>query len=123
MKPRLGWIDVKDYRALPDPAKNHPRHTIDEETLDQFVTVEEGDSGYRKILCDLLDYFPAMEARLKERGIEGVFVDMEPHLRSGGQFGGFSGPDGFGVALRSFCRVAEQVGWNCPLKDMNQLSR
>jgi hypothetical protein len=31
-------------------------------------------------------------------------------VKGGGQFGGFSGPDGFGVALRAFCRVLDDVG-------------
>jgi hypothetical protein len=39
-----------------------------------------------------------------------VFCDLEPHVKGGGQFGGFSGPDGFGVALRGLCRVLDYVG-------------
>ena len=38
---------------------------------------------------------------MKSRGVPGVFLDLEPHVKGGGQFGGFSGPDGFGVALRA----------------------
>ena len=53
---------------------------------------------------------PAIEKRLHRRGIPGVVVDLEPHLKGGGQYGGFSGPDGFGVALRSLCRVLDYVG-------------
>jgi hypothetical protein len=44
------------------------------------------------------------------RGVDGVFLDLEPHVKGGGQFGGFSGPDGFGVALRGLCRVLDYVG-------------
>jgi hypothetical protein len=47
--------------------------------------------------------------RLAARGIPGLFFDMEPHVKGGGQFGGFSGPDGFGIALRAFCKVLDYV--------------
>ena len=47
---------------------------------------------------------------MKKRGAPGVFVDLEPHVKGGGQFGGFSGPDGFGVALRGLCRVLDKTG-------------
>jgi hypothetical protein len=38
-------------------------------------------------------------------------------LKGGGQFGGFSGPDGMGVALRSLCRVLDYVGLDYHLRD------
>ena len=48
-------------------------------------------------------------------------VDLEPHLKGGGQFGGFSGPDGFGVALRSLCRVLDYVGISYHLRDFDDV--
>ena len=35
----------------------------------------------------------------------------------GGQFGGFSGPDGMGVAVRSLCHVLDYVGIGYHLRD------
>lgn len=107
MKPGLGWIHIKDY-AMPAGMKRVTH--VDEESLSHFVPADVGDTGHEKILADLVTFLPALQERLSSRGIDGVFVDMEPHVRGGGQFGGFSGPDGFGVALRAFCRVCDQVG-------------
>jgi hypothetical protein len=53
---------------------------------------------------------PKICDRLAARGIDGFFMDLEPHLKGGGQFGGFSGPDGFGVATRALCRLLDYVG-------------
>ena len=54
---------------------------------------------------------------LLEEGADGVFLDLEPHVKGGGQFGGFSGPDGFGVALRGLCRVLDYVAIPYQLRD------
>ena len=50
-----------------------------------------------------------------------MFLDLEPHLKGGGQFGGFSGPDGMGVALRSLCRVLDYVGIDYHLRDFDDI--
>ncbi len=62
------------------------------------------------MLRDFREMIPELEKRLQRRGVPGVFLDLEPHLRGGGQFGGFSGPDGLGVALRGLCRVLDYAG-------------
>jgi hypothetical protein len=46
-----------------------------------------------------------------------VFLDLEPHLRKGGQFGGYSGPDGFGLALRYLCRMLDKSKISYRLRD------
>ena len=69
-----------------------------------------GNSGYEEILRDFRESIPALEKRLRRRGIPGVFLELEPHLKAGGQFGGASGPDGMGVALRALLRVLDFVG-------------
>ena len=38
-----------------------------------------------------------------------MILELEPHLKGGGQFGGFSGPDGMGVAVRSLCRMLDYL--------------
>ena len=59
--------------------------------------------------------------KLNRRGIPGVFLDLEPHVKGGGQFGGFSGPDGMGVALRGLCRVLDYVGIDYHLRDFDDI--
>jgi sugar phosphate isomerase/epimerase len=116
MKPGLGWIHVKDYRS-PEPLARRQHGHVDEEALKNFVPADQGDSGHERILRDLRDLIPALERKLKRRGIPGVFVDLEPHVKGGGQFGGFSGPDGFGVALNGLRRVLDYVGIDYHLRD------
>jgi sugar phosphate isomerase/epimerase len=115
MKPGLGWMHIKDYRC---PAgafeKGRP---VNEDALAHFVPADVGDSAHEAILRDFSRILPAVERKLRRRGIPGVFLDMEPHLKGGGQFGGFSGPDGMGVALRSLCRVLDYVGIDYHLRD------
>ncbi len=64
---------------------------------------------------------PKLEQKLKRRGIPGVFLDLEPHVKGGGQFGGFSGPDGMGVALRGLCKVLDYVGIDYHLRDFDDV--
>lgn len=118
MKPGLGWLHIKDYRR-PATVSSH----VDEDSLKNFVPADQGDSGHEKILRDFVNEIPKIEARLSGRGVPGVFLDLEPHLKGGGQFGGFSGPDGFGVALRSLCKVLDYVGIEYSLRDYGSLVR
>ena len=120
MKPGLGWIHIKDFKVPADYADVHDGH-VNEEALKHFVPVELGDSGYAGILKDLVDFLPELEQRMASKGVPGVFADLEPHLKGGGQFGGFSGPDGFGVALRSFCRLCKQAGIQYQLRDFSEV--
>jgi hypothetical protein len=80
-----------------------------------------GDSGHEAILRDFAEYLPEVEKRMAARGVEGVFFDLEPHVKGGGQFGGFSGPDGFGVALRGLCRVLDYVGLGYDLRNYDDI--
>jgi hypothetical protein len=50
-----------------------------------------------------------------------VFVDLEPHLKGGGQFGGYSGPDGMGVALRALCKTLHFAGIGYHLRDFDDI--
>ncbi len=118
MKPGLGWLHIKDFRN-PKPVKRQAH--VDEEALRHFVPADVGDGAHELILRDFRSEIPTLEATLKRRGIPGVFVDLEPHVKGGGQFGGFSGPDGFGVALRGLCRVLDYVGINYHLRDFEDV--
>ena len=50
-----------------------------------------------------------------------MFLDLEPHVKGGGQFGGFSGPDGMGVALRGLCRVLDYIELDYHLRDFDDV--
>ena len=114
MKPGLGWIHIKDF-ANPNPGARVEH--VDEEALKHFVPADIGDSGHEKIFQDLVSFLPELDARMKKRGAPGVFIDLEPHVKGGGQFGGFSGPDGFGVALRGLCRILDKTCIDYQLRD------
>ena len=118
MKPGLGWLHIKDYR---DPNPMQRTDHVDEEALKHFVPADLGDSAHEAILRDFRNLAPKLERKLKRRGIPGVFVDLEPHVKGGGQFGGFSGPDGFGVALRGLCRVLDYVDLGYHLRDFDDI--
>ena len=107
MKPSLGWVHIKDYH---DPSPTGRIEHVDEVNLSNFVPADMGDSGHEAILRDMKGFMPELHRRMTDRGADGVFCDLEPHVKGGGQFGGFSGPDGFGVALRGLCRVLDYVG-------------
>jgi sugar phosphate isomerase/epimerase len=117
MKPSIGWIHIKDYH---DPKLSRSAH-VDEDKLKNFVPADVGDSGHERILRDFADVLPQLTQKLTKRGIPGVVLDLEPHLKGGGQFGGFSGPDGMGVALRGLCRVLDKVGIQYDLRDFDDV--
>jgi sugar phosphate isomerase/epimerase len=118
MAPGLGWLHVKDYRNPRPVAKGEH---VDEDALHHFVPADEGDAAHEAILREFRNLLPGLEAKLQRRGIPGVFVDLEPHLKGGGQFGGFSGPDGLGVALRALCRVLDYVRIGYHLRDFDDI--
>jgi sugar phosphate isomerase/epimerase len=120
MRDGIGWMHIKDYRI--DPSLVWHGH-VDEDRLKNFVPADEGDSGHEQILRDFRGVLPDRTRRLQALGAPGVFLDLEPHLKGGGQFGGFSGPDGFGVALRALCRLLDYVGIDYRLRDFARLKR
>ncbi|MEX1224823.1 MAG: TIM barrel protein [Pirellulales bacterium] len=118
MKHGVGWIHIKDYQHThTELVKGH----VDEEALAHFVPADMGDSGHEAILKDFKESIPKLARKLKRRGVPGVFLDLEPHVKGGGQFGGYSGPDGFGVALRGLCRVLDYLGIGYHLRDFDDI--
>jgi sugar phosphate isomerase/epimerase len=118
MRDDFGWMHIKDYHI--DTSLKWTGH-VDEERLKNFVPADVGDSGHELILRDLKQHLPQIEQRMKALGAPGVFLELEPHLKGGGQFGGFSGPDGMGVAVRSLCRVLDYVGIDYHLRDFDDI--
>ena len=118
MRSHLGWSHVKDYKIDPSLVWEG---TVDEERLKNFVPANVGDSGHEAIFRDLRDHLPKLSKRMQKLGAAGFFLELEPHLKGGGQFGGFSGPDGMGVALRALCSVLDYVGIDYKLRNMDDI--
>ena len=118
MKPGLGWVHIKDYRKVSSKARG--KH-VEEDALANFVPADLGAAGHERILADLRTMLPTLSKKLERRGIPGVFLDLEPHVRGGGQFGGTSGPDGMGIALRGLCRVLDKTKIAYHLRDFDDL--
>ena len=118
MKPGLGWLHIKDYR---NPNCATKGGHVDEDAMANFVPADTGYSRHEAILADFREMLPKLERKLRRRGIPGVFVDLEPHVKGGGQFGGFSGPDGMGVALRGLLRVLDYVDVDYHIRDFDDI--
>ena len=118
MRDSFGWMHIKDYRVDPNLKWTG---VVDEERLRNFVPCDVGDSGHELILRDLREHLPEIDARMKKLGAPGVFLELEPHLKGGGQFGGFSGPDGMGVAVRSLCRMLDYLRIGYQLRDFDDI--
>jgi hypothetical protein len=118
MKPGIAWMHIKDYRH---PSAVRRTDHVDEEALKNFVPCDIGDSGHEAILRDFRELIPKIERKLQKRAVPGVFLDLEPHVKGGGQFGGFSGPDGMGVALRALCKTLDYVGIDYRLRDFDDI--
>ena len=118
MLPGLGWMHIKDYHHTKPVKIGDP---IDEDSLSNYTPCDLGDSAHEQIFREFSRTLPKLERKLRRRGIPGVFLDLEPHVKGGGQFGGFSGPDGMGVALRSLCKVLDFTGIGYHLRDFDDV--
>jgi sugar phosphate isomerase/epimerase len=118
MRDHIGWMHIKDYkvdRSLPWTG------VVDEERLKNFVPANIGDSAHEAILKDFRTVLPALNERMQKLGAPGVFLELEPHLKGGGQFGGFSGPDGLGVAVRALCSLLDYTQIDYQLRTMDDI--
>jgi len=118
MLPYLGWMHIKDYSI--DTTLTWTG-AVDEARLKNFVPANVGDTGHDSILRELRTHLPKLEKRLAKLGVPGFFLEVEPHLKGGGQFGGFSGPDGLGVAVRALCSVLDYVDIDYRLRDFDDI--
>lgn len=118
MKRGLGWVHIKDYRPIRTASRGGH---IDEEALSDYQPVQTGSGVYERVLRDLAENAAPIERRLKKVGVPGLLLDLEPHVRGGGQFGGYSGPDGMGVALRGLCSMLDYLGIDYDLRGRHDL--
>ena len=108
-KPGLGWIHIKGFNA---PANRPMLARAKKRGLTRFIPVDQGDAGHEVVLRDFRNIVPRIQRQFKKIGVPGVFIDLEPHVKGGGQFGGVSGVDGFGVAFRSLCNLLDYLGYD-----------
>ncbi len=102
---KLGFMHIKDYtRPCPKAI------AVDEETLRHFGSVAVGLAGHERIFADLATRLPEIDAQLRRLGAPGLILDVEGHMKGGGQFGGWSGPDGLGVAVRALTALLDRSG-------------
>jgi len=118
--PWLGWMHVKDYQIDPELIWTG---IVDEERLRNFVPANRGDAGHELIFRHLKLQLPEICNRLEKLGIPGFYLETEPHLKGGGQFGGFSGPDGMGVAVRALCSCLDYSGIGYSLRSFDDIRR
>ena len=118
LRTSIGWLHIKDYAIDPDLEWTG---VVDEERLKNFVPANVGDAGHEAILRDLRDHLPRLELKMRRLGAPGFFFEVEPHLKGGGQFGGFSGPDGMGVAVRALCSMLDYVGIDYDLRSFDDI--
>ena len=118
-KPGLGWIHIKGFNA---PANRPMLKRAKKRGLTRFIPVDQGDAGHEMVLRDFLTLVPHLHRKFVKMGVPGVFIDLEPHVKGGGQFGGFSGIDGFGVAFRALCNLLDYLGYAYHLSGYEDLT-
>lgn len=107
--PHLLWVHLKDYSG---PVPEQRGGKIDEGALKHFVPITTGQAGHHGIFDILSKTAHMLIEKLKAAGLPGLFLELEPHLKGGGQFGGFSGPDGIGVAARALIELCGRYRLN-----------
>lgn len=114
----LGFMHIKDYTA-PCPKAI----AVDEEALKHFGSVDVGLSGHDRIFADLVQRLPTINAQLRALGAEALVLDVEGHMKGGGQFGGWSGPDGIGVAVRALLAMLQDHGIAAVLRQYGDIRK
>lgn len=115
---KLGFMHIKDY-TVPCPRAI----TVDEEALRHFGSVDVGIAGHDRIFADLAKRLPEIDQRLRALGADGLILDVEGHMKGGGQFGGWSGPDGLGVAVRALTKLLEDKGISYVLRRYEDIEK
>ena len=114
-----GELISRDGRTLGITTSGNFGHTLGKSLAFGYLPI--GDAGHDVLLRELKGRLPELEAKMVGLGAPGFFLEVEPHLKGGGQFGGFSGPDGIGVAVRCLCNVLDYVGIDYHLRDFSDI--
>lgn len=101
----LGYMHIKDFSKPCDT-----QIIVDEEALQHFCSVKNGKAQYESTVQYLAKHWQGIDEKLRQLGAPGLMSDIEGHMKGGGQFGGDSGPDGIGVALRAYTSLLAQHG-------------
>ncbi|HEY6562987.1 MAG TPA: TIM barrel protein, partial [Pirellulaceae bacterium] len=118
VRPGLGWLHVKDCLR---PVGLENASELNEEQISGFVPAGLGDGALTRIFDDLRVQGTETIVRMTRKGVPGILLELEPHLRGGGQFGGTSGADGFGVAFRHCTALLDAAGLTYRLTDWPDL--
>ncbi|MBT3375455.1 MAG: sugar phosphate isomerase/epimerase [Lentisphaerae bacterium] len=115
---KLGFMHIKDYtEPCPEAIM------VDEEALRYFGSVDVGIAGHDRIFKDLAPRIPQIDAKLKALGADGLILDIEGHMKGGGQFGGWSGPDGLGVAMRALTDLLAASGISYVVRQYDDIEK
>lgn len=118
--PHLIWFHIKDYNGpVPETVGGH----IEEDLLKHFVPCDIGHSGHGEIFHLLRRTLGPLNEKMNSLNLPGFFLELEPHVRGGGQFGGFSGPDGIGVALRALVNLCNFSGISLSVRTFDDILR
>jgi len=115
---KLGLMHIKDYTEECPSAI-----AVDEEALRHFGSVDVGIAGHDRIFRDLAQRLPEVHAQLVALGADGLILDVEGHMKGGGQFGGWSGPDGLGVAVRALTGLLGECGVPCVVREYGDVEK
>lgn len=115
----LKWMHIKDYKKGASVCEGGH---VPEDLLKNFVPAGElGRVNHLEVFKELRKRLPGYISQLNELGVPGFFMDLEPHLKGGGQFGGYSGPDGMFVALEALKGVLYQAKIAYQVRSFNTL--
>jgi len=87
-----------------------------EATLSKFCSTGREVTNHAGVLAYLHNRLEDINAKLMERTGFNLIASIEGHMRGGGRLGGWSGPGGFGVALRAWTKLCETYDINPNLR-------
>jgi sugar phosphate isomerase/epimerase len=120
MKPWVVSVHIKHYVGTAKRGE-----VVDENALRHYAPITAGTGALRAepIFAEIAAELPELAKRVWKPGICGFPLVLEPHVKGGGKFGGISGPNGMGVALRELERMLEHFGIPYELRGWEDVRR